>query len=204
MLRLPAEPTFTKKFGRRIKAVGGDYDHCRGYVEVRHVAMPWGDEGKSIRKLLQDIVRHYRGSDSERHGNSVSILFIAGEAENDPCEHLVDYPSYEYCGYNIGSSDESVDVWLEQAVQRIEALVHADSRLFWTREEAEAALQEHQREKNEAKQQRRLKKDTEARLIKAFNIAGFETRYSNSLSFDIETSERLIVVLSYMAAEKQE
>ena len=48
------DAAFTRKYGRKVKAVGGSYGDCRGYAETRYVVIPDSPEG---RKVADAVIR---------------------------------------------------------------------------------------------------------------------------------------------------
>ena len=53
-LHLSTSPELPKRFGKRIKAAGGDYSACRGYCDHRYVTLPLTDD---TRGLINDLLR---------------------------------------------------------------------------------------------------------------------------------------------------
>jgi hypothetical protein len=68
-LHVSNDPAFTRKFGKAVKAVGGDYSACRGYSSRRFVTVPCKAENFELVDRIADtfhaktiIVRgNYRG-----------------------------------------------------------------------------------------------------------------------------------------------
>jgi hypothetical protein len=44
--------TLPKRYGKKIKALGGEYTECRGNQTTRFVNLPWTEEGRAIAKAL--------------------------------------------------------------------------------------------------------------------------------------------------------
>lgn len=48
---------FCKKYGRKIKALGGTYTNCRGYSDRRFVTIPWNEKNK---ELMNELIRNFQ------------------------------------------------------------------------------------------------------------------------------------------------
>lgn len=179
-LKVPIEKSFTRKFGKRVKALGGSYDQCRGsYSSRRRIYFDWSLEGQ---ELLEDILRFFESTREEKRP-SIDVSFIT------------DNGSYEVYHVEEGLTAKEL---VDRAADQVQYLVDQGSRStphFFTREEAEAYIAERKKEDEELARVRSEAKATEQNLIQAFNEAGFKTMYFNSLAFDITTSRRLIEFL---------
>jgi len=54
--------TLPKRYGKRIKALGGEYTECRGHQTTRYVDLPWTEDGQA---LANKLVAEY-GSGGEK------------------------------------------------------------------------------------------------------------------------------------------
>jgi hypothetical protein len=68
-LDLSPDPTFTRRFGKRVKALGGSYDHVRGYANRRHVHMPF--ETSEQRDLVDAMLQTYPMGGWRKKGTTV-------------------------------------------------------------------------------------------------------------------------------------
>lgn len=53
-LHINSDPDFTKKFGKKVKAIGGHYRACRGYQTTRFVHIPNTEEGRELAQAILD------------------------------------------------------------------------------------------------------------------------------------------------------
>jgi len=51
-LHLSSNVTLPKKYGKKIKALAGDYNECRGYQNTRYVTLPWIEGGRDLANVL--------------------------------------------------------------------------------------------------------------------------------------------------------
>ena len=63
-ITISTDPEMTKRFGRKVKKLGGKYDHARGgYNYRRGVTLPINDDGFALGQTLLKEFPNYKGAD---------------------------------------------------------------------------------------------------------------------------------------------
>ncbi len=102
-LHLRPSPEFSR-YSKKVKALGGQYNECRGNAYLRFVHLPWTEEGRALaNKLIAELgygktvktVVVVRGVDSFRgkHVHAWVVVHKIDCFEADPCGRLSE--SYE-------------------------------------------------------------------------------------------------------------
>jgi hypothetical protein len=94
-LHLNGSPDFTRKYGHKVKSLGGRYSACRGYSIKRFVDVPWTTEGQSLaNELIAEFgnskrttvvlrgVSTFRG----KHVHAHVVVHYVSSADANPCE----------------------------------------------------------------------------------------------------------------------
>lgn len=119
-----ASPDFTRKYGRKVKAVGGTYSVCRGYSEKRYVKIPNTPEG---RKVADAVIREFGRYHGSGRKNSC-VVISRGVVEpiyanpNITTKNWLDMSwvpvQYVPRGEGIDKAQEMVEKAAQQAVAR--------------------------------------------------------------------------------------
>ena len=177
-LEVPSEKRFPAKFGKRVKALGGRYDNCRGrYQYTRTVRFNWS---WAAEKLLEDVLRFFESKGDEQA--PIEVIFITDHGDFD-------------------TRTDRCDMTARDLVESVRERVHSNcsrddrSEVHSTCEEAEEFIARMAREEKERERVWAEAATVEKELISAFDEAGFPTQYGSSVSFDVKTSKKLIEFL---------
>lgn len=175
---LPFETGFSNRFGRRVKRVKGTYSKGRNN-DGRRVTLPWTNKALVLLREMMDFY-HRTGAVSTQ-----VVLMVNKEqytvqvALDTPLGHIVETAA-ELKVYRRAAGARPV-VWA-------------------TRKEAEACLVHKQEQMRKEAAVFRERKSVKLQLVEAFNNAGFPTQLPDRLSFDTETSRRLIEFLKGLSS----
>ena len=70
-MHLSSSPAFTRRFGKKVKALGGRYSHCRGDCSKRFVTLPTTPEGAL---LADEIVRVHPSFSRSRGRRGTTVI----------------------------------------------------------------------------------------------------------------------------------
>ena len=85
-------PDFTRRYGRRVRAVGGSYSECRGSTQYRNVEMPGTPEAFALAdELLAELVKIEGAKLSER-----TVLIADGPMPHSNCGRVESWVTVQY------------------------------------------------------------------------------------------------------------
>lgn len=107
-LHIAADPTFTRKWGKRVKIVGGSYSDIRGHAYKRYVMLPFNEQTAS---LVEGIVDDCR----------CEVMVFRGQRNRSGLQAWGTVVSFRRDGYRKVSQETTR---VEFAVRKIAAAYH--------------------------------------------------------------------------------